>query len=230
MPVEPAFFVLLALALGFKHSYDADHLVAVSNFLVRSRSLRKTSLMSLSWAAGHMITATAITLILFAFRATILQNFLGRLEVAVAVMLVAIGVVGLLVEFRWVHRHPHAHPTGEHEHVHLHFGRVKEHQAMFGIGVVHGLASNDELLVLFVASLSVASLEALVGGVGVFSLGVVAGMLVFGIGMTVPIRRWGTERARRWVSVGASILSVAYGVYLFLGFAIPSSVAQQGIP
>ena len=70
------FFLGLALALGFKHSYDADHLVAVSNLLVRSHDLRRTALMSVSWALGHMLTASGITVILFVFRETLLRPFL----------------------------------------------------------------------------------------------------------------------------------------------------------
>lgn len=218
MVVDVLLFAVLALALGFKHSYDADHLVAVSNLLTRSQSLRKTSLMSISWAAGHMITASIITVILYTFRETLLSEFLAHVELIVAVMLVAIGVLGLLIEFGWLHHHLHEHEGKEHTHSHLHvYPRFTEHRAMFSIGIVHGLASNDELLVLFVASLSVTSLLGLLGGVGVFSIGVVLGMIVFGLGVSYPILRWGSTRVRRAVNVGAAVISLAYAGYLFLG-------------
>jgi len=38
----------LALVLGFKYSYDADHLVAVSNLIARSDNLRRTR----TWRRG----------------------------------------------------------------------------------------------------------------------------------------------------------------------------------
>lgn len=218
MPIDPVLFVVLALALGFKHSYDADHLVAVSNLLTRSKSLRKTALMSISWAAGHMLTATIVTVLLYEFRETLLQGVLSNLELAVAIMLVAIGVFGLLVEFGVLHRHVHRHDAEEHVHAHVDPHGEPERRAMFGIGVVHGLASNDELLILFVASLSVTSLAGLLGGVGVFSAGVVVGMVVFGIGVSYPISRWGSARVRRVINVAAAILSIVYAGYLFLGF------------
>lgn len=221
--MDSLFFIALALALGFKHSYDADHLVAVSNLLTRSRSLRKTALMSASWAAGHMITATVIMILLYEFRQTLLKDFLDNFELVVAVMLVIIGVLGLLIEFGILHRHRHEHEfsnrqTETHTHTHLHLRSNREHRAMFGIGVVHGLASNDELLVLFVASFGVTSLAGLLGGVGVFSAGVVVGMILFGIGVTYPMLRWGQARVRRIVNVGAAFLSIGYAVYLFLGY------------
>lgn len=223
MPLDPALFIVLALALGFKHSYDADHLVAVSNLLTRSNDLRKTARMSVSWAAGHMVTATVITVLLYEFRQTILQGVLSNFDLIVAVMLLVIGVLGLLVEFGFLHRHPHEHATEDrgvasHSHLHLHLGRPSEHRTMFGIGIVHGLASNDELLILFLASLGVTSLLGLLGGVGVFSLGVVAGMILFGLGVTYPMLRWGHARVRRVVNVVAAVLSIAYAVYLFLGY------------
>src|SRR3989304_4486118 len=218
MAADILLFVALALALGFKHSYDADHLVAVSNLLTRSKSLRRTAWMSISWAAGHMITATVVTIILYTFRETLLREFLAPLELAVAVMLVVIGVLGLLVEFDLLPRHFHRPESEEHIPTHFHLSHSNEHRAMFGIGVVHGLASNDELLILFVASLSVTSLAGLLGGVGVFSFGVVLGMILFGIGISYPLSRWGDARVRRVVNVLAAVLSISYAGFLFLGF------------
>src|SRR6058998_3080495 len=95
LAIEFAAFMVLALVLGFKHSYDADHLVAVSNLITRSGSVRKTSLMSVAWAAGHMVTAAIITVLLYTFRQTLLTEFLAHLDLLVAVMLLGIGVVGL---------------------------------------------------------------------------------------------------------------------------------------
>ena len=221
--MDPLFFVALALALGFKHSYDADHLVAVSNFLARSTSLRKTTLMSLSWAAGHMATASVITVVLYVGRDVFLAKFLEPLEFAVAVMLIVLGSLSLAWEFELLpklgHAHRHRHDgEPEHEHVHIHRHPYRDHGAMFGIGIVHGLASNDELLILFVSALSVTSLAGLIAGVAVFSAGVVIGMVSFGFALVAPIRRWNEKRVRRAVALVAGVLSIVYGVLIFLGF------------
>src|SRR2546421_610305 len=146
--------MVLALALGFKHSYDADHLVAVSNLITRSGSIRKTSLMSMSWAAGHMVTAAIITVLLYTFRQAILSDLLGHLNLLVAIMLLFIGVVGLLWEFNLFHVHEHWHGLVQHRHFHTwlhgHLTKHGEHKTMFSIGLIHGLASNDQLPALFV--------------------------------------------------------------------------------
>src|SRR3990172_7924491 len=78
--MDPLLFIALAIALGFKHSYDADHLVAVSNFIARSSGVRKTTLMSVSWAAGHMAAASMVTLVLYASRDVFLRDYLEPLE------------------------------------------------------------------------------------------------------------------------------------------------------
>ena len=39
-------FAALALFLGMKHSFDADHLVAVSNLLTKARSLAHSAWMA----------------------------------------------------------------------------------------------------------------------------------------------------------------------------------------
>src|SRR5437879_2297085 len=148
LAIEFAAFIVLALALWFKHSYDADHLVAVSNLITRSGSIRKTSLISVSWAAGHMVTAAIITVLLYAFRQTILSDVLAHLDLLVAVMLLLIGVIGLLWAFNVLHVHEHWHGLVQHRHFHTwlhgHLTKHGEHKTMFSIGIVHGLASNDE--------------------------------------------------------------------------------------
>jgi uncharacterized membrane protein YciS (DUF1049 family) len=207
----------LALALGFKHSYDADHLVAVSNLLARSDSIRKTSLMSTSWAVGHMLTASVIAILLYAFREAFLSQVLANLEILVAAMLILLGVLGLMWEFNVLHLHEHGHGPVKHRHLHLHLGNHGSHGAMFSIGVVHGVASNDEILILFVVALGVTSLGGLLMGIAVFSIGVVIGMIIFGLGLTYPILRWGRRRVRRVVNVAAALLSMLYAVYILAG-------------
>jgi len=218
---EFAAFIVLALALGFKHSYDADHLVAVSNLITRSRSLRKTSLMSASWALGHMLTAAILTVLLFTFGRSLLSEFVAHMETLVAVMLVIIGAIGLLWEFNVFHVHEHWHGLVQHRHFHSwlhgHLTKHGEHKTMFSIGIVHGIASNDELLYLLVISLSVATLGGLLLGVAVFSIGVVAGMILFSIGLNYPILRWGSGRVRRVANTVVAILSLLYAALLFTG-------------
>lgn len=222
MAYESGPFIVLALALGLKHSYDADHLIAVSNLIARSRSVRKAGLMSISWAIGHMATAAIVTVLLYTLGRTILAGVLDQMELLVAAMLVLLGVLGLLWEFNVFHVHEHWHGLAKHTHLHSwlhgHPAKHSEHRTMFSIGIVHGIASNDELLWLLLGALTVAALGDLLLGVAVFSLGVVAGMILFAVGLNYPILRWGNERVRRVVNIGVAVLSIAYAALLFAGF------------
>lgn len=232
MAYETAAFVVLALALGFKHSYDADHLVAVSNLITRSRSIRRAGLISASWAAGHMATAAIVTVLLYTLAQSILAALLDELEILVAIMLVLIGASGLLWEFNVFHVHEHWHGLARHTHLHTwlhgHLAKHGEHKTMFSIGIVHGIASNDELLILLLGTLTVATLGSLLLGVAVFSLGVVSGMILFAVALNYPILRWGSDRVRRVVNSAAAVLSIAYAALLLAGFEglnpIPSPV------
>src|SRR5213596_1463910 len=210
LAIEFAAFIVLALALGFKHSYDSDHPVAVSNLITRSGCIRRTSFISGSSAAGHMVTAAIITVLLYAFRQTILSDVLAHLDLLVAVMLLLIGTIGLLWEFNVLHVHEHWHGLVQHRHFHTwlhgHLTKHGEHKTMFSIGIVHGLASNDELLVLL--------------GVAVFSLGVVMGMIVFAVSLNYPILRWGRGPVSRVVNTAVALLSIGYALLLFAGFEV----------
>lgn len=216
------FLLVLALGLGFKHSYDADHLVAVGNIIARSPGPKRTAVLSTVWATGHMITATAITLALFTLKDFFLKTLLANLDWMVAAMLIIIGIMGILWEAKVLryHTHPHAHGALIHSHGHLHLTSVRprsDRGKMLGIGFIHGVASNDELLILFTAYLGVSTLAGMLLGVFIFSLGVVMGMVVFGLSLIYPILRWGHGPVRRSVNVAVGGFSLAYGVYLFLG-------------
>ncbi len=202
---------LLTLILGFKHSYDPDHMLAVSNLLSRTKSLRTAIKMSISWSAGHMITASIVTLILFNFRNYIISNLLGHFEYIAALMLIALGVFSL-VNLKFSHKHKHEHGKKHHGHSHTQEGHYHKH--MFGIGVIQGMASNDELLTLFVMSLTITTLTGILFGVFLFSLGVVAGMLLYSMGLSYA-SKFGGDKIRAIITLSSGISSIGYGLLLF---------------
>ncbi|MFQ5986586.1 MAG: hypothetical protein ACE5KQ_04450 [Thermoplasmata archaeon] len=226
MGAEFLFLLGLAIALGFKHAYDPDHVVAVSNLISRSRGLKRTILLSGSWALGHMLTAATVAVVLFTFREVFLAEMLAALEILVVVMLILIGVLALLWEFNVLHVHEHWHGLFQHRHLHAHAGKHGAHGAMFSIGVVHGVASNDELLLLLVVALGVTSLGGLLVSVAAFSVGVVVGMILFGVGMSYPLLRWRKEKVRRAVTITAALLSLVYAVLLLLGLGLPNPLSS----
>lgn len=213
-------FLTLAFLLGLKHSFDADHLVAVSNFLSRASSIKKSVKLSLYWAAGHMLTAIFITFLLFTFKDIFLSAFLEKMEMLVGVMLIVLGAWSLTLLRGWnVHGHAHTHGGTLHTHAHLHAESHEKdhaHVHLFGIGIVHGLASNDELLILLTATLGVSSLMEMVSGVAIFSFGVVVGMIAFGTLFTFSVIKIHRENVLRLIQGAVGVISIGYGAQLLL--------------
>jgi high-affinity nickel permease len=212
---------LLALILGIKHAYDADHILAVSTYIVKSTSLSQTLKMSVSWAVGHMATAGIITLLIFIYRDFFLSKALVYFEPVVGLMLIILGIASVL-NYKGIevfHFHTHSSKDEGHLHAHIHEegkSHAHYHKHMFGIGIVHGLASNDELIILFTASLGIATLFGLISYVAIYSMGVVIGMIVFGYIISYPLLKAGKETVIKTAMLLFGLISILYGGLILL--------------
>jgi hypothetical protein len=174
-----------------------------------------------------MATAAILTIVLFTLATQVesITGLLAQLELAVAVMLIAIGAVGILFGVPIPHEHTHQHGEKTHSHFHIHrpggiglfASKTHFHHPLFGVGIIHGLASNDELIAIFVAGLGIGSLELLLGGVAVFTIGVVIGMTLFGVAVSYPMFKYGMRKVRLAVNIIAGSLSIVYGVMIIAG-------------
>ncbi len=209
--------ILLSLLLGFKHSFDPDHIIAVSNFLPKARSIAHSATMGLMWALGHMATAIIVTYILFFFKDTFLKDVFGKFEILVAFMLVALGIFSIW-QSKLLHFHKHGQDEKVHEHYHAHSKGLHRHahKQIFGVGVIHGLASNDEILVLVTAALGLSTFLDVTVAVILFSLGVVVGMVCFTALISVPIIK-SRQKFMQWFNLLAGIVSIGYGIFFFIG-------------
>jgi hypothetical protein len=134
-------------------------------------------------------------------------------------MLLVVGLLALGVEARRLHLHRHRHDVqgAEHAHFHVHLKPGHRHGAMAGIGVIHGLASNDELLVVLLVGLGANSWWQVLFGIALFSLGVLAGMVVYAASVQLVDQRIGGARTATFLNVGFATMSIVYAVYLLLG-------------
>jgi high-affinity nickel-transport protein len=133
---------LLALAgfgfvLGMRHATDADHVIAVTTILSRTRRFAHSTLIGALWGLGHSITVLVVGMAIIVFGIVIPPGLGLAMELAVAVMLIVLGVLSLTGALRGIterltppaplhghdHEHRHAHEDTEmhgHEHAHLH--------------------------------------------------------------------------------------------------------------
>ncbi|MGH2454953.1 MAG: high-affinity nickel-transport family protein [Candidatus Limnocylindria bacterium] len=238
---------MLALAgfgfvLGMRHATDADHVIAVTTILNRSRRFMHGTLIGAIWGLGHTITVLVVGILIIVFNVVIPPPVGLAMEFAVAAMLILLGVLNLTGALRAVterftppaplhgheHAHLHAHEAERavhgHEHAHLHgHGTDPGLLATFGwfqlarplvVGLVHGLAGSAAVALLVLATIQDPG-QAIVYLL-IFCAGVAAGMAILTtlIGLPFLVSRTGSDRINRWLTVGSGLLSLAFGLYL----------------
>ena len=124
-------FSILALGflIGMRHTLEADHVAAVAALTARAGSVRQAVPLGLAWGAGHTVTLAAVGLAVLAAEAAMPEQLAGYLELAVGVMLIALGadVLVRLVRDR-IHFHVHRHGGGVvHFHAHSHASGTARH-------------------------------------------------------------------------------------------------------
>ena len=238
------FFALAGFGflLGMRHATDADHVIAVTTILSRSRRFLHSTMIGALWGFGHTVTVLIVGIAIIAFNVVIPEPVGLGMELAVAVMLITLGILNLTGAMRRVterltppaplhghdhaHRHAHADEPAEHGHDHAHLhghGSDPGLLAAFGwyqlarpvvVGLVHGLAGSAAVALLVLATIS--DTGTAIAYLIVFCLGVAGGMalLTTVIGLPFLVSRTRSERINRWLTIGSGILSLVLGIYL----------------
>src|SRR5687768_16554907 len=240
---------LLALAgfgflLGMRHATDADHVIAVTTILNRSRQFAHTTLIGALWGLGHTVTVVIVGVLIIVFNVVIPPPVGLAMEFAVALMLIALGILNLTGGLRSfterltppapMHGHPHAHVHAHedevdehpHRHAHLHGHGTDAHLDLVGtfgwyqllrpvvVGLVHGLAGSAAVALLVLATTQ--DTGSALAYLVIFCLGVAAGMAVLTtvIGLPFWVARARSAQINRWLTLGSGLLSLAFGIYL----------------
>ena len=124
----------LGFMLGIRHATDPDHVVAVTTIVSSQRSIKRAALIGAAWGVGHTLTILLVGGGIIIFKWAIPARLGLAMELAVAVMLIVLGVASLSGTIRWLRRtartpaghvHSHAHVHGDYVHTHPH-GHVPE--------------------------------------------------------------------------------------------------------
>lgn len=211
----------LGSLLGMRHALEPDHLAAVSTMVSRERSSLRAAWLGLCWGIGHTASLVAVGAVLILLRAEMPTALTNVFEIAVAVMLIGLGVRAIRLAAKLgpkgpltEHRHGHTvhqHPT---ETAHVHIGAWTLARRPLVIGMVHGLAGSGALTALVLTTLPTTTAR-------------VAYLLLFGLGSTIsmaalsgllgwPLARLGSHHAvARAVSlivgVTTTLLGIAWG-------------------
>jgi hypothetical protein len=194
-----AFLSILALGflLGMRHATDPDHVVAVTTIVSQQRSLLRAARTGMLWGVGHTATillAGGAIVVLKLQLAQIPPRVGLSLELAVAVMLIVLGLLTLAGDDR----------------------RVAESTARpMTIGFVHGLAGSAAVATLPQVALIPDPWWA-VGYLAVFGIGTIAGMMLVTASIAAPslfaVRRFaGMNRTLR---IASGMASIGFGLLL----------------
>jgi hypothetical protein len=200
--------VLLGFLLGLRHSFDPDHVVAVSTIVARHRSSSAACWIGACWGVGHGATLLAIGFLVIALQVAIPAGFARGMELAIGVLLVLLGILNLMA----------ATPTSGLP------ARETPLRASLArptaIGLAHGLAGSAPVALLAMAAMPTPG--AALAYLAVFALGTIMGMVAFSLALAAPFARLGSwSGASRWVTAGTGVVSLCFGAWLIyeIGFA-----------
>ncbi len=192
---------LLALGffIGMRHALEADHIAAVSSLATRSRSPADCVRQGVFWGVGHTLTLFLFGSLVLVLDGVVPEGLVSGLELAVGLMLVALGadVLRRLVRER-VHFHVHDHEGGvRHFHGHSHHGEPvhAEHRhphirdlpwRALAVGLMHGMAGSAALIVLTLSTAPSPSAGLLY--ILFFGMGSIAGMAFLSLAIALPFR------------------------------------------
>jgi ABC-type nickel/cobalt efflux system permease component RcnA len=226
-PISMSGTLLLGFVLGLRHALDADHLAAVAAMIGDRGGMRRALLTGLSWGLGHALALGTAGGALIVLRLSLPERLAAFFELAVAFMLIGLGVAALAGMLRpQLHAHEHEHGGTRHLHLHLHSSpgettHAHEHTLRSGlrpflVGTLHGLAGTGALVLLVLTSLP----DILSGCLYllVFGIGTLGGMAIMGLVLGAPLliarRRaaWLYTLLRAAAGIGSVALGVTMGI------------------
>ncbi|KPV39078.1 hypothetical protein AN478_12270 [Thiohalorhabdus denitrificans] len=179
--------LFLGFGLGLLHAFDADHIMAVTALGTRRPGWRRVLRFCTAWALGHGATILAIGIVVLALGWHLPEGLYALAEGGVGLVLIALGLwVWADLWRRGVRLRPHRHGSRLHVHLatpaHLHpprTVRLADHSPTM-VGILHGFAGAAPLMAL-VPTLHQGGAWAGLAYLLLFSLGVLASMLAFGL-------------------------------------------------
>ncbi|MDP1709223.1 MAG: hypothetical protein Q8L89_09210 [Gammaproteobacteria bacterium] len=203
--------VILILAggvlLGILHSFDPDHIAAMTAQVAPGAPPRHAQRSGLLWGCGHSVAlcATALTLAVLGMR--VAPVFETGFEVAVGAVLIMLGLWRVSITLR----------DGRKAQANSHTSSMLP----LWVGMLHGLAGTAGIMIM-APLLLLESLPAYAAYLVCFSAGSILSMTLF---TSALARAQGAlvtrlRQGRVWLGAGAGMLSSGVGVWWLLGGAL----------
>ncbi|AFK03962.1 urease accessory protein [Emticicia oligotrophica DSM 17448] len=186
-----------AAIIGFSHSFEADHLVAVSSIVTRRDNTLAAIKDGIFWGLGHTSTILIVAAIYLIGKFILNENDFKYFEAGVGIMLIGLGFVRFYRIFQ------------ERSHGHIHANEPTFGLA-YGVGLVHGLAGSGGLLISVLTQIKDHVLA--FAYITLFGLGSVVGMMLAAGIFSLPFSS--KILNNRWLSFGLGLVSASLCVGL----------------
>jgi cytochrome c biogenesis protein CcdA len=219
--------LLTGLGLGFAHSLDPDHVVAVSTLLCNNKSVRKSITSATVWGVGHSTVLFIIGLFVLTLSVVIPPSVLKLFDSAAGVLLIILGALvirpftGRIRPDQINHEHTHSHPqTHPHSHPHdhtkdNHHGHTHLHKSAF-TGALQGLGGSATLMLVTLSTVNSV-------GVGLvficlFGVGVILGMVGIAclVGSVMAYTASNLEKVLKIIKALTGSLSIVFGILIIV--------------
>jgi hypothetical protein len=199
--MNPASTLLLGLLLGLRHATDPDHVVAMGTIVTRDPHLRRAVGTGVFWGIGHTVTVLVVGLFMLVGGIRVPERVVSLMDLAVAAMLVALGIVALRTR----------------QVVSTDAPRLGERILMSPVrpllvGIVHGLAGSAAMTLVALATIQDERGALLY--LGLFGAGTVLGMVAITTILALSLR-WVGARSLSipvWIARVSGALSVVAGI------------------
>ena len=222
----PTGILLFGLVTGLRHSIEADHVAAVLSVIASDpKNIKHASMLGAIWGLGHTISLFIAGLVVLLLAINIDQTISTRLEFAVGIMLLFLGVTtftgwsigkffkGLLHQ-KSSHKHIHYHDGNVvHSHGHVHdTGHKHGHKSLL-VGMVHGMAGSGALLLVVLSTIH--SIPLGLAYIAIFGIGSILGMAGTSTLMGIPfVKLANSARVSMLLRYAAAITTLAIGAGL----------------
>ncbi|HEX9563851.1 MAG TPA: hypothetical protein VF981_07760 [Gemmatimonadaceae bacterium] len=185
----------LGFLLGVRHAVDPDHVVAVGTIATHHTSFRRAAGIGALWGLGHTVTILGVGGTIILLRVAISPRVGLAMEFAVALMLIALGLINVASA-----RHVNAPAPSA--------------ARPLAVGMVHGLAGSAAVALLILATVSdtVWSIAYLL----LFGAGTILGMIlvtaVIALPASLAVARMASSR--RWLTFASGVVSLVFGLIL----------------
>lgn len=213
-----------SLLLGIQHSFEPDHMAAVS-VLASEKSNNKIKLGKLIWRSSQWALGHSVSLILFSFFALLLKSTLpldisSYAEIAVGPVMIWLGISAIKRNHKLKKMMAEHKVITTHEHInnalHIH-GKQGEEIAMnplsrsFWVGILHGLAGTGGLCAMALILASKNTSTAL-GIIILQSAGIILAMTAYSCVLAFSVSRFIERNQITFKSINAIVGLFSIGI------------------